>query len=206
MSISGVYFIKNKVTNKCYVGSSNNIYRRWTTHSRDLAKGEHHSVYLQNSYNKHGKDSFEFLLAESSFCIKEMALLEAKWIDKLDAVKNGYNVNPFPYEIGLLPKTKEHKRKIGQAHKGRKLSEESKEKIRQKALGRKYGPMSEEQKKKLSEIKKGKSPMTDEGKQRLSEFRKSLKGKIPMSENHKKSISDAAFKWHADKKQTSCVF
>jgi group I intron endonuclease len=206
MSISGVYFIKNKVTNKCYVGSSINIYRRWTTHRRELARGKHHSAYLQNSYNKYGKDAFEFLLAESSFDTKEMAVLEAKWIDRLDAIKNGYNVNPFPYEIGLMPKSDEHKRKIGQAHKGRKLSEESKDKIRQKALGRKVGPMSEEQKKKISEIKKGKSTMTEEGKRKLAEYRRSLKGKITVSEEHKKAISDAAYKWHARKKQENCDF
>lgn len=205
MKISGVYFIRNTVTNKCYVGSSVNIYRRWSTHKRELEKGVHHSSYLQNSYKKYGKCSFEFLLAESSSCTKKMALLEAEWIKKLDAINNGYNVNPYPYQIGLLPKSEEHKKKIGQAHLGRKLTEESKDKIRQKALGRKVGPMSEEQKKKLSEVKKGKSTMTEEGKKRLSEYRKSMKGKITVSEQARKNISASAYKWHAAKK-TNCAF
>jgi hypothetical protein len=103
-----------------------------------------------------------------------MVKLEMKWIKMLNAVSNGYNINPFPYEVGLMPKSEEHKRKIGQAHIGRKLSEESKDKIRQKALGRKMGPMSDEQKKKLSEIKKG-WKMPEEGKRKLSAYRSSLK-------------------------------
>lgn len=174
MTISGVYFIRNRLTNKSYVGSSINIYRRWNTHKRELKAGLHHSVLLQRSYDKHGEDAFEFCLAESAECPKALQRLEAKWIQILNAVVNGYNMNPFPYLVGLMPKTEEHKRKIGLAHKGRKLSEESKEKIRQKALGRKMGPMSEEQKKKLSEIKKG-WKMPEEGKRKLSAYRSSLK-------------------------------
>ena len=189
MKISGVYFIRNNVNGKVYVGSSIDIYRRWTTHKRELACGRHHSIKLQNSFVKHGQESFSYLLAQSSVCTKEMALLEAKWISFFDSVTNGYNINPFPYEIGLMPKSDEHKRKIGQAHIGRKLSDESKNKIRQSQLGKKDGPMSEEQKKKISEAKLGKKTMSDEGKKRLSEYRKSCKGKRLMSEETKKKIA-----------------
>lgn len=174
MIISGVYFIRNTLSNKVYVGSSINILRRWTTHKRELKAGRHHSILLQRSFDKHGEEAFEYCLAESTISAKQMIKLEMKWIKMLNAVNNGYNINPFPYEVGLMPKSEEHKRKIGQAHIGRKLSEESKDKIRQKALGRKMGPMSDEQKKKLSEIKKG-WKMPEEGKRKLSAYRSSLK-------------------------------
>lgn len=194
MKLSGVYFIKNINTGKVYVGSSVDIYRRWNTHRRELKTNSHHCVKLQNSFAKHGEEAFEYCLAESSNCLKQIAVLEEKWIQIFDAVDNGYNINPFPYQIGLLHKSEEHKKKIGAAHKGRKLSDESKDKIRQKALGRKRGPMSDEQKKKLSEIKKG-WKMPEEGKQKLSEYRKSLKGTIVVSEEAKKNMSLAKLRF-----------
>ncbi|NCX56371.1 MAG: hypothetical protein EBW87_04130, partial [Burkholderiaceae bacterium] len=102
MKLSGVYFIRNNITNKVYVGSSVDIYRRWATHKRELKANSHHCVKLQNSFLKHGESAFQYCLAESAKCVEQMAILEAKWISMLDAVKNGYNVNPFPYKIGLM--------------------------------------------------------------------------------------------------------
>ena len=188
MKISGVYIIKNIKTHKSYVGSSFDIYKRWARHKNDLKKNIHHSEKLQNSYNKYGENSFVFLLAESATKEKQMMEIEQKWIDMLSCVEKGYNINPFAGLVGRMPKTEDHKKKIGQAHKGRKLSEESKEKIRQKAIGRKIGPMSDAMKKKLSDAKKG-WKMPEEGKEKLRKFRLGKKTG-PMSDAHKKAISD----------------
>lgn len=57
---SGVYQIRNLVNGKCYVGSSNNIGRRYLDHMRELSRGTHSNPRLQLSWNKHGGDSFEF--------------------------------------------------------------------------------------------------------------------------------------------------
>lgn len=187
MKISGVYFIKNKVTQKIYVGSSIDIYRRWARHKDDLLKNKHHSVKLQNSYNKHGIQQFEFFLAESAFTSKQLQKIEQKWIEKFNSFHNGYNSAPFANEVWLMPKTKEHKRKIGNAHKGRKLSEESKEKIRQKALNRKHKPMSEETKKKISKANKGKI-RTTEMKNHLSLLKTGVKTGRKLSESHKQAL------------------
>lgn len=177
MKICGVYFIKNLVNDKVYVGSSIDIFRRWKTHQRDLLNNKHHSLKLQRSFNKYGIDSFQYCLAESATNQKLASNCEQKWIIKLDAVTNGYNNNPIANNVGLMPKSEEHKRKIGLAHLGRKLSQKSKDKISQAMLGRINGPCSEERKLKISESKLGKKPMTDEGKKRLSDFRKSTVGK-----------------------------
>lgn len=187
MKISGVYFIRNKVNQKVYVGSSIDIYRRWTRHKDDLLKNKHHSIKLQNSYNKHGINQFEFLLAESAFNIKELQKTEQKWIEMFNSYVDGYNSAPVAFEIGLLPKTEEHKRKIGNAHKGRKLSEESKDKIRQKALGRKKKPMSDETKKKISEANKGKI-RTLEMRNHLSSVKTGVKTGRKLSESHKQAL------------------
>jgi hypothetical protein len=54
----GVYCIKNTITNKVYIGSSLNIKSRLKTHIFSLKNNKHHSLKLQRSYNKYGKDNF----------------------------------------------------------------------------------------------------------------------------------------------------
>ena len=186
MKISGVYFIKNKVTEKCYVGSSIDIYRRWARHKDELIKNKHHSQKLQNSWNKHGSDNFEFVWIQQG-CQSVLSKLEQKWIDLCDSYNNGYNCAPIANNVGLLPKTEEHKRKIGQSHKGRKLSEESKDKIRQKAIGRKRPPMSIEQKIKISQANKGKK-RTEAMKQNLSKAKTGISHGRKLSDKHKAAL------------------
>jgi hypothetical protein len=88
--------------------------------------------------------------------------------------------------------TEEHRRKIGEAHKGRIFSEETKRKMsiakKGKPSNRKGIPHSEETKKKLSELKRGKLH-TQEQKDKI---RQSVKKKFEspeirkrMSESHK---------------------
>lgn len=58
--ITGIYKIENMVNHKVYIGQSKNIYTRWNTHKYKLNKGTSPNKYLQNAYNKYGKDNFEF--------------------------------------------------------------------------------------------------------------------------------------------------
>lgn len=89
----GVYQIKNKVNGKVYIGSSKHIEQRWKSHIRDLQKGIHHSVHLQNAWNKYGEDAFIFSVLE---CCEEFERydLEQKYIDKYESYKEekGYNI------------------------------------------------------------------------------------------------------------------
>jgi len=57
---SGIYFIRNKVNHHLYIGSSNDINKRFMTHKRDLFKQIHHNPILQRSYNKYGLNNFIF--------------------------------------------------------------------------------------------------------------------------------------------------
>lgn len=52
--------IRNLIDNKVYIGQSLDIHERWKQHEKLLYKGTHHSKYLQNAWNKHGKENFEF--------------------------------------------------------------------------------------------------------------------------------------------------
>ena len=56
--MKGVYKITNIITNKFYIGSSNNIQERIKTHFRELKNNRHLNKHLQSSYNKYGKDNF----------------------------------------------------------------------------------------------------------------------------------------------------
>ena len=75
----GVYCIKNTITNKVYIGSSLNIKSRLKTHIFSLKNNKHHSLKLQRSYNKYGKDNFLFKILE--LCDKkELETKEKEWI------------------------------------------------------------------------------------------------------------------------------
>ena len=58
----GVYIIKNKITNKFYVGHSVDIYQRFNSHKSYLKRGIHHCIYLQRAWDKYGEDNFDFII------------------------------------------------------------------------------------------------------------------------------------------------
>lgn len=62
--MTGIYRLRNKINNHAYVGSSMNIERRWSQHTKKLQEGDHHSPYLQNAWTKYGEMVFEFEIVE----------------------------------------------------------------------------------------------------------------------------------------------
>lgn len=92
----GVYCIINTVTGKRYIGSaSRSIKERWALHRRALRRGDHHSTYLQRSWNKYGEAAFEFVVLEECK-VEDCINREQYWIDTYTsyASANGYNVSP----------------------------------------------------------------------------------------------------------------
>ena len=87
----GIYMIKNKVNNKCYIGQSINIINRWYGHKNSLRHNTHGNKHLQNAWNKYGEDNFEFIVLEE--CKEdELNDKEIYWISKL-----GGNESPDLY-------------------------------------------------------------------------------------------------------------
>lgn len=137
---SGIYAITNTVNGKKYIGSAVNFQRRWWKHTEELKLNRHHSIKLQNSWNKHGSDSFEFSVLEYVESLSLLIEREQVYLDAIDASKSGYNICPNAgSRIGSVT-SEETKRKLSEALKGRKRkphSDESREKMRQGMLGKK---------------------------------------------------------------------
>ena len=95
----GIYKIENLKNGKIYIGSSVNLESREYKHFWMLERNNHDNEYLQNSYNKYGKDSFKFEIIEEC---DESLLIEKEnyYIDiyKSNTLEYGYNlakVNEF---------------------------------------------------------------------------------------------------------------
>lgn len=88
----GVYIIKNKVNGKFYIGSSNNIWKRWQSHIYELNTNSHANKHLQRAWNKYGEENFEFNVLE--FCDEEVQFdREQEYIDKYWGDHMFYNEN-----------------------------------------------------------------------------------------------------------------
>lgn len=61
----GIYSITNSVNGKIYIGYASNIRSRWSYHKNRLDRNTHDNAYLQNAWDKYGKDAFSFSVIES---------------------------------------------------------------------------------------------------------------------------------------------
>ena len=149
---AGVYLISNNVNGKCYVGSSIHLEQRRKEHFSRLANNKHANRHLQNSYNKYGREVFDFEILEEveiNDNIKQTLLnREQFWIDNL---KPQYNILLVAGSTLGYRHTEDTKLKISKSTRGRKKSKEHAQHIREGQRGRK---LSDEHKKKLSEAAK----------------------------------------------------
>jgi group I intron endonuclease len=153
---TGIYQIKNLITNKVYVGSASGrggFNERWRIHKNLLNKNKHHSRYLQSSWNKYGQETFEFTIIEEverDKCIER----EQYWLDYYNSANAefGYNMCPLAHSSLGYKHSEEVVEKIRQANLGRKLSDEQKEILRKVNTGK---IVSEETREKLRQKNSG---------------------------------------------------
>ena len=88
LQISGIYCIKNIITETVYIGSSINIKQRWYKHIKQLQNNMHPNSYLQNAWNKYGKSNFKFSILKR---VNNKKLLVEEQI-YLNTIKNKYNI------------------------------------------------------------------------------------------------------------------
>lgn len=183
----GIYQIKNIITGDFYIGSSNNINRRFYLHKYSLKKQNHHSIVLQRAFNKYGEENFEFIVLEE--CEKEYLINKEQYY--LDNYNPIYNINKIAENCTGRILSEESRKKISLKNKGRKLSEDVKKRMSEY---RKNNPLifTDEIRKKISDSKKGKNnPMYGKTyKSRVEAVKKALTGK-PRPQNVKDKIGKA---------------
>jgi group I intron endonuclease len=129
-----IYKITNIKTGDIYIGSAVDFNKRKYAHLYFLKKGNHHSAILQNSYNKHGKDLFEFSIVETVDDKIELVPREQHWIDTLCP---RYNISKTAGSPLGVKHTIEARINMSKAHLGKKLSQETISKRTKKVLGAK---------------------------------------------------------------------
>lgn len=121
---SGVYRILNKVNGKFYIGSAIDIARRWRQHRHELRSGKHANSYLQNAWNKHTEEAFQFIILEFTD-IEKLQDTEQTWLDDTKCFERevGYNISSVAANITGYRHTKEAKELSRKANLGKPKSE-----------------------------------------------------------------------------------
>ncbi len=136
--VMGVYFIRNTINGKIYIGSSKDLRSRFYLHMRDLTTCRSTNRKLQNSVNKHGLDKFEFIIVASVLSKDKLIEVEQLLMDEHQSYKRGYNIRRFAHSnVGII-RTKEYRLKQSLARKGKKgtpCSDENKRAISAKNSG-----------------------------------------------------------------------
>lgn len=87
-----IYKIENCINGKTYIGQTANYEKRKRAHINALRSNRHDNVYLQNSWNKYGENSFVFTVVEE--CEeKQLDELEVRYIKLLHTLApKGFNM------------------------------------------------------------------------------------------------------------------
>lgn len=95
-----VYKITNLINNKCYIGSSINVEKRWQQH-KNCSQNPNSIQYnypLYNAFRKYGINNFSFEILKQDFSnIEEMEEYEFNMIEQYDSTNKdcGYNQTKF---------------------------------------------------------------------------------------------------------------
>lgn len=129
IKICGIYKITNKVNNKCYIGQSKNILKRWKTEY----KWYHINNHLQSAFKKYGLENFDFEIIEEC----EPNLLNEReqfWINVYNSFDRNFGYNKTLGGAGTPGRsyimTEETKNKIRIANTGHKFTPEQLEEFR----------------------------------------------------------------------------
>lgn len=171
MKISGIYKIQSELKpERIYIGSAININNRWQSHLKSLRINKHHSKKLQTHFNKYGIADLKFTVLLA--CDKDDLIKTEQYF--LDSYNPYFNIC-----------------KIAGSTLGFKFSEASKKKLSKASKGNKYclgRKVSQETRNKISDSKKGKISFAHNEQSKLK-LSKAFKDK-PLSEETKQKFRD----------------
>ena len=157
--IVGIYKITSP-TNRVYIGQSVDILHRFKTYKRMYSKNQHQTK-LHRSFLKHGVINHKFEILE--ICeYDELNVKERYYQDFYDVLNGGLNcnltkTNDKSGKVSSETKAKMSIASTGNQHwKGRKHTEETKEKIRLSKLGTKFSDEVNKKKGRKGKIHTGK--------------------------------------------------
>ena len=132
---TGIYLIE--IGEYKYVGSAINIKRRWSEHLNSLSRNEHPNRFIQNVFNKLGKDKLTFSALE--YCEKCILIeREQYWIDTYFDAFDGKMMNICRVagsQLGLK-RSEETKKRMSEARIGSKHSDEAKKRMSEASIGK----------------------------------------------------------------------
>lgn len=132
-----VYLRTNTVNEKQYVGQTSDFTRRnwdWNTLSNHYA-----NIFLAQERNEYGLENFKTEILAEVETQEEAWELEKKFIKELNTkYPNGYNLTDGGEGISGYHFTEQARNKISQKAKGRKHSEETKKKMSESRKGEKH--------------------------------------------------------------------
>ena len=178
----GIYLIKNTINDKVYIGQAQDIESRWKEHRRKYTLPKNENIILYKAFKKYGIENFTFEVIEEC-AIEELNERETFYIEFYNAYafqdnSSGYNMTKEGGSCrGCVHTEKQNKRhsKIMKGrtpiNKGVPMSEEQKRRISE---ANKNKTRSEEFKVKVSEVNKGKT-VSDETRSKIRDFQKNFR-------------------------------
>lgn len=174
-----VYSMLNQHNGKRYIGyTSKSLKKRRNKHLRLLRQNGHPNRHIQHAWNQ-GDRYFLWTILEVCSSIDEMKLAEIKWIGQYCTTDDQYGYNMTYGGEGGVP-TEETRLKISLAKKGIPLSEETKKKMGDAHRGRKRTPRSLEWRSKMSSARMG-HPLSPEVREKMSTAQKARRERERLS-------------------------
>ena len=134
--VGGIYKIQSIVKpERCYIGSSVDIPKRWYQHLSELKKNKHDNHKLQNHYNKYGKNDLIFSVV---ICCEKDELLGAEQF-YMDSKKTYFSIAPKAGSNLGLKKTEEQNRLNRERQIGGKHTEERRRNQSANSMGERNG-------------------------------------------------------------------
>lgn len=125
--LPGIYLLINRINGKIYVGKTNNLYKRMCQYRNCHNYKEKHYTHILNAIRKYGWENFDIIILELfdlNISNQELLNIESKYIIKFNSTNPdiGYNITKYSKDTT-----------------GYKHTEETKNKISKKAIGRYIG-------------------------------------------------------------------